>query len=183
MRGEGQEFSTSGISGLVFVGCLLLGLAIGFLVGNVVVGILGGLGVGFFAMAITRCAAGTWRKLFASAPSQGPAIPARRVKIAAAIRENTTLKAIVYEKYGPPEVLELKEVAKPVMTDEEVLVQVRAASINFGDMALLKGQPFVARLSSGLLKPKYRILGGAIAGRVAAVGRSVKRCPMCCCPW
>ncbi len=60
MSGENQEFSRSGISGLVFVGCLLLGLAIGFLAGNITVGVIGGLGVGFIAMAITRYMTGSW---------------------------------------------------------------------------------------------------------------------------
>jgi hypothetical protein len=58
--GEKQEISRSGISGLVFVGCLLLGLAIGFLAGNIVVGVIGGLGVGFIAMAVARYATGEW---------------------------------------------------------------------------------------------------------------------------
>ncbi len=57
---EKQTLDRSGISGLVFVGCLLLGLAIGFLIGNVVIGLIGGLGVGFIAMAIARYTTGEW---------------------------------------------------------------------------------------------------------------------------
>ncbi len=85
------------------------------------------------------------------------------------------MKAIVYEKYGPPEVLQLKEVEKPTTKDDEVLVKIYAASINDGDYSLVKGSPFIARLSSGLLKPKYAIPGGDVAGQVEAVGRNVMR--------
>ena len=86
------------------------------------------------------------------------------------------MKAIVYEEYGAPsEVLELKEVEKPSPKENEVLVKIHASSINFGDNALVRGEPFVARLWSGLLKPKYRIPGGDMAGQVEAVGRDVKQ--------
>ena len=86
------------------------------------------------------------------------------------------MKAIVYEKYGPPSVLQLREVAKPAPKDNEVLVEVHAASVNDWDWGLLRGKPFVNRLVvSGLLKPKIKILGGDIAGRVEAVGRNVKQ--------
>jgi NADPH:quinone reductase-like Zn-dependent oxidoreductase len=86
------------------------------------------------------------------------------------------MKAIVYEKYGPPEVLQLKEVARPTPGDNEVLVEVHAASVNDWDWGLLRGKPFVNRLAvSGLLTPKIKILGGDIAGRVEAVGRNVKQ--------
>ena len=83
------------------------------------------------------------------------------------------MKAIVYEKYGSPDVLQLKEVEKPTPKDDEVLVKIHAASINDGDDSLVKGSPFIARLSSGLLKPKYTIPGGDMAGIVEAVGRNV----------
>jgi NADPH:quinone reductase-like Zn-dependent oxidoreductase len=85
------------------------------------------------------------------------------------------MKAIVYHKYGPPDVLELKEVEKPVPADNQVLVRVQAASVNYGNLVLLKGEPFLARLFFGPLKPKYSIPGGDIAGRVEAVGKSVKQ--------
>ncbi len=83
------------------------------------------------------------------------------------------MKAIVYTKYGPPEVLQLKEVEKPTPKDKEVLIKVHAASVNDWDWGLLRGKPFASRIP-GLLKPKYKILGGDIAGRVEAVGRNVK---------
>ncbi|WP_059172540.1 NAD(P)-dependent alcohol dehydrogenase [Bacillus sp. FJAT-27445] len=84
------------------------------------------------------------------------------------------MKAIVYGKYGPPDVLEVKEVEKPEPKENEVLVKVHAASMNFGNLVLLKGEPFLARFAFGLLKPKYPIPGGDIAGRVEAVGKGVK---------
>jgi NADPH:quinone reductase-like Zn-dependent oxidoreductase len=86
------------------------------------------------------------------------------------------MKAIVYEKYGPPEhVLELKEVEKPTPKDNEVLVKIHAASICWADNATVRGKPFIARLSSGLLKPKYTMPGFDIAGQVEAVGGNVKQ--------
>ena len=85
------------------------------------------------------------------------------------------MKAIVYEKYGSPDVLQLKEVEKPTPKDDEVLVKIHAASINDGDNSLVKGSPFIARLSSGLLKPKHTIPGGDVAGQVEAVGRNVTK--------
>ena len=86
------------------------------------------------------------------------------------------MKAIVYTKYGPPDdVLELKEVEKPTPKDDQVLVKVHAASINYCDWAFVRGEPFLARLWSGLLKPKYKIPGADVAGRVEAVGRNAKQ--------
>ena len=85
------------------------------------------------------------------------------------------MKAIVYTKYGPPDVLQLTEVAKPAPKDNEVLVKVHAASVNDWDWGLLRGKPFVNRLLFGLLKPKIKILGVDIAGRVEAAGRNVKQ--------
>jgi len=83
------------------------------------------------------------------------------------------MKAIVYQKYGSPDVLELKEVEKPTPKDNEVLTKVHAASVNPADWHLMRGEPFLARLEAGLLKPKYKILGCDIAGQVEAVGRNV----------
>lgn len=84
------------------------------------------------------------------------------------------VKAVVTNKYGPPEVLQLLEVDKPIPKDNQVLVKVHATSLNFGNLVLLKGEPFLARFAFGLTKPKYRIPGGDIAGRVEAVGKDVK---------
>jgi NADPH:quinone reductase-like Zn-dependent oxidoreductase len=85
------------------------------------------------------------------------------------------MKAIVYEKYGSPDVLELKEVEKPAPKDNEVLIKVHAASINSWDWDMLTGRPLEYRLFFGLLKSKHKILGCDIAGRIEAVGRDIKQ--------
>jgi NADPH:quinone reductase-like Zn-dependent oxidoreductase len=86
------------------------------------------------------------------------------------------MKAIVYTKYGAPDVLHLAEVNKPALTEEKVLVKVHAASINAADWHLLTADPFPLRLMGvGLFKPKNTILGADIAGSVEAVGRNVKQ--------
>ncbi|MGG2093354.1 NAD(P)-dependent alcohol dehydrogenase [Bacillus sp. S13(2024)] len=85
------------------------------------------------------------------------------------------MKAIVYNKYGSPDVLTLTEVDKPFPEDNQVLVKIHASSLNYGNLVLLKGEPFLARFAFGLLKPKYAIPGGDIAGRVEAVGKNVKQ--------
>ena len=84
------------------------------------------------------------------------------------------MKAIVYEKYGTPDVLQLKEAAKPVPGEDEVLVKVHAASINDWDWGLLYGD-FINRMLNGLRKPRRNILGSDIAGKIETVGKKVKR--------
>ncbi|MCE7983355.1 MAG: NAD(P)-dependent alcohol dehydrogenase [Caldilinea sp. CFX5] len=83
------------------------------------------------------------------------------------------MQAMVYHNYGSPDVLKLEEVQKPTPKDNEVLVKVHAASAAAGDWHLLRADPFPIRFMAGLLKPKYKILGAAVAGRVEAVGRNV----------
>ena len=83
------------------------------------------------------------------------------------------MKAIVYTRYGTPDVLELKEVDKPIPKYDEVLIKVHAVSINDWDWNLLQGAPFINRMLNGLLKPKKKILGSDIAGRIEAVGKNV----------
>ena len=83
------------------------------------------------------------------------------------------MKAIVYEQYGPPEVLQFKEFAKPAPADNEVLVKVRAASVNPLDWHFMRGEPLFIRLMLGLRKPKDTRLGVDVAGVVEAVGRNV----------
>jgi NADPH:quinone reductase-like Zn-dependent oxidoreductase len=90
-------------------------------------------------------------------------------------KEDTRMKAIVYQKYGSPDVLQLEEVEKPTPRDDEVLIKIHAASVNAGDWHVLRGDPFLVRLNLGLLKPKHKILGSDIAGRVEAVGGNVKQ--------
>ena len=83
------------------------------------------------------------------------------------------MKAIVFEKYGSPDVLELKEVVKPTPKDDEVLVKVLAAGANPFDWRRMRAAPFLVRISDGLLKPKNIYLGADIAGRIDAVGKNV----------
>ena len=86
------------------------------------------------------------------------------------------MKAIVYTKYGSPDVLQLSDVEKPVPLEDEVLIKVHAVSINAADLHMLRADPFLIRfMVGGLLKPKYKILGADIAGQVEAVGRNVKQ--------
>ncbi len=86
------------------------------------------------------------------------------------------MKAIVYTKYGSPDVLQLKEVEKTTPNDDEVLIKIQAASANAADWHDMRGKPFFIRLmGGGLLKPKNKRLGIDIAGRIEAVGRSVKQ--------
>lgn len=83
------------------------------------------------------------------------------------------MKAVVYTKYGSPDVLQFKEVEKPTPKENEVLVRIHAAAANAADWHILRADPFLVRLAFGLLKPKYQILGADIAGRVEAVGGKV----------
>lgn len=86
------------------------------------------------------------------------------------------MKAIVCTKYGSPDVLQLQEVAKPVPQDDEVLIKICAASINARDWRFMRAKPFFIRLMpGGLLRPKNKILGTDLAGRVEAIGRNVRQ--------
>jgi NADPH:quinone reductase-like Zn-dependent oxidoreductase len=87
--------------------------------------------------------------------------------------EARQLKAIVRGTYGSPDVLELRDIDRPVVEDDEVLVRVDAASVNPADWHILRGEPLIARLSFGLGKPRDSVLGCDVAGQVEAVGRSV----------
>lgn len=82
------------------------------------------------------------------------------------------MKAIVYYQYGSPEVAKLEEIDKPVVGDDEVLVSVRAASVNPYDWHFMTGKPYLVRVMAGLLKPKDRRLGVDFAGLVEAVGKN-----------
>ena len=86
------------------------------------------------------------------------------------------MRAIVYKSYGPSDVLQLKDVEKPTPKDNEVLVRVYAASVNAADWRMMRADPFLVRLYAGFLKPtKFQTLGADIAGRVVAVGKSVRQ--------
>src|SRR5207244_2757281 len=83
------------------------------------------------------------------------------------------MKAILLTQYGSPDVLQFKEVEKPIPKDGEILVKIHAASANPLDWHLMRGAPFLARLAGGLRKPKDPRLGADFAGRVEAVGNNV----------
>jgi NADPH:quinone reductase-like Zn-dependent oxidoreductase len=85
------------------------------------------------------------------------------------------MKAFVSEKYGPPEMLRMAEVKKPSPAADEALVKVLAVSVNPADWRSMRAKPFFSRATLGLLRPKHRILGGDIAGRVEAVGSDVNQ--------
>jgi NADPH:quinone reductase-like Zn-dependent oxidoreductase len=86
------------------------------------------------------------------------------------------MKAVVYRAYGSPDVLRLMDIDKPTPADDEVLVRVQASSVNAADWRLMRADPFVARLYTGLLKPtRIQTPGADIAGCVEAVGRHVRQ--------
>src|SRR5262245_53955108 len=89
------------------------------------------------------------------------------------------MKAIVYERYGPPDVLELKEIEKPSPKSDEVLVRVRATTVTTADwrarsLEMPRGFGFMGRLFFGISKPRQPVLGTELAGDVEAVGKDVK---------
>lgn len=85
------------------------------------------------------------------------------------------MKAAVYRQYGPPEVFQVEEVAKPIPKDNEILLRVRATAVNSGDWRLRKADPFAVRFFWGLTKPKTQILGGVFSGEVESVGKDVRK--------
>jgi len=84
------------------------------------------------------------------------------------------MRAIVQDKYGSPDVLELRDVEKPQIGDDEVLVRVHAASVNPADWHIMRGDPYLLRVSFGLTKPRVSVRGRDVAGRVEAVGKNVR---------
>lgn len=85
------------------------------------------------------------------------------------------MKAIVYHEYGSPDVLRLEEVERPTAKDNEVLIRVHAAAVSTAETIGRKGDPFIARLVTGLMGPKQTVLGSEFAGEIEAIGKDVKR--------
>src|SRR6185503_17812439 len=86
-----------------------------------------------------------------------------------------TMRAMVHDVYGSPDLLQVREIALPTVDDNAVLVRVRAASLHVGDCFAVRGAPLPMRMMTGLFKPKYGVPGFDVAGQVEAVGKSVKR--------
>ncbi len=84
------------------------------------------------------------------------------------------MKAVVFDRYGPPDVLRIDDVAKPVPKDDEVLIKVHATTVNRTDCGVRAGKPFMVHFFFGLRRPKLRILGTEVAGEVEAVGGAVR---------
>ncbi|HTB22000.1 MAG TPA: NAD(P)-dependent alcohol dehydrogenase [bacterium] len=85
------------------------------------------------------------------------------------------MKAITIDRYGPPECLKLADLPKPEPKEREVLVRVRAGSVNAADWHVMRADPFLVRLAFGLLRPKFKVPGADLAGQVEAVGAAVTR--------
>jgi NADPH:quinone reductase-like Zn-dependent oxidoreductase len=102
-------------------------------------------------------------------------LDAAELRSRSAATDGGTMRAVVQGEYGSPDVLELKDVDKPVVKDDEVLVRVRAAAVNPPDWAGVHGVPYIVRLAFGLRRPKQGVRGTDMAGVVDSVGKGVTR--------
>ena len=87
--------------------------------------------------------------------------------------DTVLMRAVVCDRYGPPDVLRLEDVARPVPKDDEVLIRIHATTVNRSDCGVRQPEPFLARLFTGLVRPRRRILGSELAGEIAASGPAV----------
>lgn len=94
--------------------------------------------------------------------------------LVASSKSSLFMKAVVSTTYGPPEVLQFREVEKPTPKDNEVLIKVYATTVNRTDAGLLRAEPFIARFFTGLIRPRHAIPGTEFAGKIEAVGKNVK---------
>ncbi|HEU4425374.1 MAG TPA: alcohol dehydrogenase catalytic domain-containing protein, partial [Pilimelia sp.] len=85
------------------------------------------------------------------------------------------MKAVVQDRYGSPDVLSVRDIDKPVIKGDQVLVRVRAASLHVGDCFGVRGSPLPVRMATGLVKPRYGVPGLDVAGQVEAVGANVRQ--------
>jgi hypothetical protein len=90
-----------------------------------------------------------------------------------ATARETMMKAIVQDRYGPPDVVELRKIDQPTVKDNEVLVKIHATTVNRTDCGFRAGRPFFVRIFTGLIRPNGTVLGNEFAGDVEAVGRGV----------
>src|SRR5260221_2611360 len=98
---------------------------------------------------------------------------ARSIACSEPLRGSEPMRAVVYDRYGPPDVLRLEEVERPVPKEDEVLVRIRATTVTRTDCGLRRADYFISRFVTGLRRPQRRILGVELAGEVEAVGAAV----------
>jgi NADPH:quinone reductase-like Zn-dependent oxidoreductase len=89
-------------------------------------------------------------------------------------KNEITMKAAIYTKYGPPEVVQLREIPKPIPNDNQLLIKVHATTVNRTDCGFRSAEYFISRFFSGLIRPKNKTLGNEFAGEIVAIGKDVK---------